>query len=341
MGQVRIDPDQLSRAANGLDAIVKHDYERNAAVLRQSYPLEPPGLGTMLGTLEAYYNEVADYHARNLRAAADAVGEIAAGLRATVRLSHAGEEAHSEMMLATARVPSDPGRAVLRNAAADRSAPGRLPDWAHDAVPVDLRVQADFLRIAFATAGMAPSYLPAPVAISGLVTNLVSVQATANALTDIAANLQTDVNARFDLYTVEATVGWEEGGVEAYQSVVAIMNAELDRVRTTIDALAATLMSVYSLLASFWAAFTAFTGDFFRSVLRLHQERSGADATTTLARVGADACSRWLTAHRSVLTTVSTAVTQLGETIADFSAGRPPGDIEPRFERITLSWQPP
>ena len=82
---VEVDPARLAHAATGLEDIVRVDYERAAAALRRGFPLQPPGLGSTLGAVEGLYNEVAEYHARNLQAAAVAVGEIADGLRTTLR----------------------------------------------------------------------------------------------------------------------------------------------------------------------------------------------------------------------------------------------------------------
>ena len=207
MSQVQIDPAQLARAASGLDDIVKGEYGRIAATLRRGFPLGAPGLGSLLGPQEAYYNEVADYHVRNLLAAADAVGEIAAGLRAMVRNLHASEEAHTTGMLAAHRTP-DVERATRVDATADRDAPPA--DW--DAVALDTRTQSDLLRISYAIAGIAPSYLPIPVAVGGLVANLASMRTAATELAAVADSLQTDVNAKFDHYAAEATVGWRDGG---------------------------------------------------------------------------------------------------------------------------------
>src|SRR5690242_8470744 len=53
---LHIDPAQLARAASGLDDIVKGEYGRVAATLRRGFPLEAPGLGSLLGPQEAYYN---------------------------------------------------------------------------------------------------------------------------------------------------------------------------------------------------------------------------------------------------------------------------------------------
>jgi hypothetical protein len=336
MSQVEIDPAQLVRAASGLDDIVKGEYGRIAATLRRGFPLEAPGLGNLLGPQEAYYNEVADYHVRSLLAAADAVGEIAAGLRTMARNLHASEEAHTTGMLATHRAADEePARRV--DVSKDRDAP--LGDW--DGVALDTRTQSDLLRISYAIAGIAPSYLPTPVAVSGLVANLASIRTAATELSAVAASLQTDVNAKFDHYAAEATVGWRDGGVEAYQAVIAAMNDELARARRTIDALSATLMATFAMLSAFWSAFARFTGDFFATVLRLRQTSPNPDQTqATLASLGAAASARWLAAHRGVLSAVATAVTQLGETVAAFAVGRVPGDARPEIQQISISWQP-
>jgi len=334
---LQIDPARLARAASGLDDIVKGEYGRIAATLRRGFPLEAPGLGSLLGPQEAYYNEVADYHVRNLVAAGDAVGEIAAGLRAMVRNLHASEEAHTEGMLGTHRTADDePVRRTT--ASADRDVPAEQ-DW--DGVALDQRTQSDLLRISYAIAGIAPSYLPTPVAVSGLVANLASIRTAATELAAVAESLQTDVNAKFDHYAAEATVGWRDGGLEAYQGVIAAMNDELARARRTIDALSATLMATFAMLSAFWSAFARFTGDFFATVLRLRETSPNPDqAEAALASLGAAASARWLAAHRSVLAAVATAVTQLGETVAAFAAGRAPGDARPEIQQISISWQP-
>ena len=337
MSQAEIDPTQLARAASGLDDIVKGEYARIAATLRRGFPLDAPGLGSLLGTQEAYYNEVADYHVRNLLAAADAVGEIAVGLRAMVRNLQASEEAHTTGMLATHRA-ADEEPARRTTVEADRDAAAQH-DW--DGVAIDTRTQSDLLRISYAIAGFAPSYLPTPMAVSGLVANLASIRTAAVELAAVAASLETDVNAKFDHYAAEATVGWRDGGVEAYQGVIAAMNGELAQARRTIDALSATLMATFAMLSAFWSAFARFTGDFFATVLRLRQTSPDPDQTqATLASLGAAASARWLAAHRSVLSAVATAVTQLGETVAAFTAGRTPGDARPEIQQISISWQP-
>jgi hypothetical protein len=336
---MQIDPSQLARAASGLDDIVKGEYTRLSAALRRGFPLQPPGLGTMLAPQESYYNEVADYHARNLQAAADAVGEIATGLRAMVRNLWASEEAHTTGMLARMTDPTGQ-TAALTTATADRDVPAWLrPGWAPDAAPLDVAAQSDLLRISFAIAGMAPSYLPTPVALSGLVANLASIRTAATDLARIAENLQVDVNAAFDHYAGEATVGWQDGGVETYQEVIAGMNGELARARRTIDAISATLMATFALLADFWSTFARFTGDLFGTVLRLHQTGSGPTVSAALASLGAAASARWLEAHRRVLGTVAVAISQLGETVSEFAAGRSPGDARPEIQQISISWQ--
>jgi uncharacterized protein YukE len=340
---LEVDPAQLSRAANALDDIVRGDYERAAARIRRSCQLAAPGLGTTLGSTEAYYNDVADYHARNLQAAAAAVGEIADGLRATVRNVAQVEAAHSEMLLARP-VADDP--AQHGHSAAVATAGRDLPQWAiqsFDVTPHDigLRTQNEFLRISFATAGMAPAYLPTPVAVSGLVSNLESILATARDLAAVAASLQTDVNARFDQYTAEATLGWVDDSVEAYRAVVATMSQELARARKTIDAMAATLMSVYTLLESFWAAFMTFTAQFFSTVVRMRLDRTGPQSATvesTLRTVAAAASEKWLAAQRTVLDTVSGAITQLGDLASDVTTGRVTPGSPPTIQRVTIAW---
>jgi hypothetical protein len=336
MSQAQIDPARLARAASGLDGIVKGEYARMAAALRRGFPLEAPGLGSLLGPQEAYYNEVADYHVRNLLAAADAVGEIAVGLRAMVRNLDASEEAHTTGLLATHRTPDDE-KAGRIDATADRDAP--RTDW--DGVALDTRTQSDLLRISYAIAGIAPSYLPTPVAVSGLVANLASIRTAAMELAAVAGSLQIDVNAKFDHYAAEATVGWRDDGVGAYLGVIAEMNSELARAQRTIDALSATLMATFAMLSAFWSAFARFTGDFFATVLRMRQTSPNPDQTqAALASLGAAASARWLAAHRSVLSAVATAVAQLGETVAAFAAGRAPGDVRPEIQQISISWQP-
>jgi hypothetical protein len=335
---MQIDPAQLSLAASGLDDIVKGEYARIAATLRRSFPIDAPGLGTQLGSQESYYNEVADYHVRNLQAAADAVGEIATGLRAMVRSLHASEEAHTTGLLTTHQQPDDV-RAGRFATSADRDTPA----WLTDAAPIDVRTQSDVLRVSFAIAGMAPAYLPTPVAVSGLVANLASIRTTATALAGVADSLQTDVNALFDRYASEATVGWRDGGVESYQGVVAAVSRELARVRRTIDLLSATLMAAFAVLVEFWSTFAQFTAAMFGTVMRLHQTRSGpagAGVEATLTSLGASASARWLAAHRTVLATVATAVNQLGDTVSQFAAGRTPGDARPEIQQISISSQP-
>jgi hypothetical protein len=335
MSQLQVDPAQLARAASGLDDIVKGEYVLAAASLRRSFPLEAPGLGTLFGAQEAYYNQVADYHARNLQAAAEAVGGIATGLRAMVRDLQASEEAHTTGLLGRHRTP-DEESASRTTATADRDA---RPHPELDAELVDLRTQSDLLRISYATAGLAPSFLPTPVAVSGLVANLASIRTAAMALAAIAQSLQTDVNAKFDHYAAQATLGWSDGGVEAYRGVITAMNGELARARRTIDAVATTLMAVFALLAAFWSAFGRFTADFFATVLRLREAAPDPDgAQATLADLGVAASARWLAAHRSVHGTVSTALTQLGDTMANFAAGRAPGETPAEIRQISISW---
>lgn len=343
MSGLELDPAQLARAANALDDIVRGEYERAAAALRRSYQLAAPGLGTTLGPTEAIYNDVADYHARNLQAAAVAVGEIADGLRATVRNVAHVEAAYTELLPASAAV--DDGDHDGHSAAV-ATAPRELPPWAvhsfgevrHD---IGVQAQNEFLRISFATAGMAPEYLPTPVAVSGLVTNLDSILAVASDLAGVAASLQTDVNAKFDQYTTEATVGWHDDSVEAYRAVVATMNQELARARKTIDAMAATLMSVYALLESFWSAFITFTAQFFSTVVRLRLDGGGAPSATvesTLHTVAAAASEKWLAAQRTVLDTVSGAISQLGDLVSDVTTGRVNAGSPPTIQRVTIAW---
>ena len=62
--------------------------------------------------------------------------------------------------------------------------------------------------------------------------------------------------------------------------------------------------------------------------------------SAALASLGAAASARWLEAHRRVLGTVAVAISQLGETVSEFAAGRSPGDARPEIQQISISWQP-
>ena len=329
---VEVDPARLAHAATGLEDIVRVDYERAAAALRRGFPSS---------------HRAWEQHPRRRR------GPLQRGRRVP-RARRRPPRGRGRGRRDRRRAPHDPaqprprrvgprGHARCRATGHDaarrlrRPVRGRGPGPARvgpadlGASPVGVRLanQEDFLRISFATAGLAPSLLPTPVAVSGLVTNLESIQAAADDLAAVAATLQTEANARFDQFATEATVGWTDLSVDGYRAVVDSLKpgaraGPADHRRDGGDAAVGArpargvLDRVHHV---HWPVLRHRASGAHIPTGHRDRERRVATRHTRLGR-GA----RWLAAQRAVLAAVSGAITQLDGMITDVppAAARPP-----------------
>ncbi|MGC1215607.1 MAG: hypothetical protein WA890_30665 [Micromonospora sp.] len=348
MTQIEINPAQLTNAALGLDRFVVPDLEQAAGKVAAGYRVDPPGFGALLSFAEGYYTSVGDYQLRNLEAAAQVVQAVAAGLRKTVCNYHAAEQANVEMFRAPGTGEPDGYLEGLRDSGFARlfhdpfDGVDGLGEQAAEVLTV--ATQTSFVALAFATAAMAPDYLPAPLTAEALVANGFSIIEAARELSAVASTLEGSVIKKFDGYAAAATAGWVDSSVVGYRNVVAEVSRELGQVQKALAAMSASLVAVVSLLAAFWSAFIAFTAEFFVTILDLTLSSIGPQAAVLqpiIQALGALASASWLTAAGTVISVVVAGITLLSGVVKEFVGVQrfdEQGDTTPDLQQVPVAW---
>jgi hypothetical protein len=343
--KIQIVREALLNAASGLEKYAKPDLDQLTDQFASSYHVDPPGWGVLLSAAEAFYNMVGDYEMKNLRAASEAFTAVAAGLRKTVDNYDLSEKANVDMFLGSPSQDAENwGQGWLDTGLVRtfHTLPDGLGSGAFETITVG--TQLAFIAIGVATASMAPTYLPAPIAAALLVANGFSMIGCARELAEIAGTLDSDVKAKFDSYSNSATAGWLDDSVVEYKNVVGEISAELLQAQKAISAMSSVLIAVVTLLTTFWVAFLAFTGPFFITVLELTLGSIGPWAVVVepiLQALGALASASWLTAVGTVVGLIGAGVAVLIGVIKEFTGMQTfdkQGDATPDIRQIKIAW---
>jgi hypothetical protein len=291
------------------------------------------------------YNMVGDYHIKNLRAASEAIEAVANGLRKTVDNYNRAEKANVEMFLAS---PSQDGE-NWGQGWLDTGFARTFHTWPDSFLGgtgevVSLATQLSFIGIAFATADLAPTYLPAPIAATLVVANGFSMIGCARALAAAAAMLADDVKPKYTTYTNDALRGWNDSSVTEYQNVIGELGGELDDAQKVIASMSTVLAATFALLTGFWVAFLSFTIPFFIDILTLTALCIGPQAPAVEAVIqslGAVAGLTWLTSVGTVIGLVGAAIALATSVLKEATGVQTfdkQGDSTPDVRQIKIAW---
>lgn len=342
--KIEVDPAALLNAANGLDQYAKPDLEQVAKRMSTAYLVDPPGWGVLLSVFEAQFNAVGDYHAKNLQAAGEATAAIAAGLRTTVDNYNRTEAANVSMMLGTPSADGQSWGGGWLDTGVARTF-YTVPDSWRSGVGEGIAVttQIGFVALAFATADLVPSYLPAPISAAALVFNGYSMFSVAGALNDLASDVSGAID-KFSGYANGATAGWKDASVSAYRNVVAELIHELQQVKDNLVAMSTLIKVVAGLLIAYWLAFLIFTAAFFINVTEMVMLSIGPQAPAVIAALqamGGLAAAEWMTGAVSVFSLVASALGVLSASLAGLVVIRRQdrqGDTTPDIRQIKIEW---
>lgn len=334
---IDINPKALLNAADGLDRYIAPELESAASRLTTAYPIAFPGFGVLMLPIEAYYNEVCQYHAENLKAGKAAVEAVAGGLRRTVRNYEHAEQVHVEMFLAkpTAADEVTYTEGLAATSFANGGNMAGQNGLETTATVVEYATMAACMMMAMGCAALAPPYAVVPLTAAGLMANLPSMLSAARDISQIASELNSGTIAQLRDYL--SIPGWFDSSVVAFKQVANEVIGELTQAAACLQAVADFLMAVALVISGFWVAFVSFTPVF---LVQLGTVTATGVGAAVAQAIGAAAAAIWMTSVIGVFAMVGGMLAALANLVREMVplVKMDNSDSTPDLKQVKIAW---
>lgn len=262
MGNFKVDPDSVRRAAKLLSETVAPAYATAATTLQSNGKIEGPGFGLAMSWAEAAYDQRLDFIVKDVQGAHDVCMDIAQRLQQTAAEYEKAENLNIAGF-------DGKGHAEKGYGSAYGQALGNEWGGAAAGAVISGAAIATVLVSIGASGELCPSFLPAAIAAPFFVANIPSILEVGVHLQQEAGYMKDNVNAAFSQGCDEAKSDWKGEGADNFGLMETKVKSHMDRMCDYIDMVGKALLVVALAFAALWGMIIATTIPFLVWVIAM------------------------------------------------------------------------